>query len=617
MGVKTDEFCRSASKRGVKHMKNNYSSCVISADDLRATGAMISKAVSWERTAMNLLWQLRNNTKINYLLQSPRILVTFGTEGAVYVAVKDGVFQNPAYLYLAHGRNEGFAHTILTQEEITALAHAMESSDDKPELPGMPYCHEIPILPDGNTQPPESFFLAEKDGFDEMIRLAMNYVMGVGNALSKLPLLEIGGLITYDRMEIEAFSVIRNALDDYKKGSDKKPLTIAMFGSPGSGKSFGIKEIANKLFSKDELLSKTFDVSQLSCVGELMKAFEWVCEVNEQGKLPLLFLDEFDSAFEGTALGWLKSYLAPMQDGEYYDATGKHKLGKCILVFAGATSTTFSEFRSPDDLKFFKSQKGPDFVSRVKCVIDVAGPNPRTGSEKSYILRRAVLLRNFLNKHNISKADESVIQAMLLVPFYKFGARSMETIIKMSHCEDGVLHPTNLPMGNQMEAHIPVRAFTNLLLLDVLENSTEGKIAKQIHTSYCESVKKQNRENSVPWERLSPYFKLSNISQAMSYREKLELIGCVMRPIGGDKKPLKRFTSKEIETIAIQEHKRWMDEKLEDGWTYAPIQNKDKKQSDCLVEWKDLTPKMQSWDKDSCANIISILTGMGYGVYRK
>jgi len=34
---------------------------IVSADELRAAGAMISKSVSWERTAMNLLWQLRNN----------------------------------------------------------------------------------------------------------------------------------------------------------------------------------------------------------------------------------------------------------------------------------------------------------------------------------------------------------------------------------------------------------------------------------------------------------------------------------------------------------------------------------------------------------------------------
>ena len=601
-------------------LNNTTQKTVVSADDLRAQGAMISKAVSWERTVMNLLWQLRNNAKIRDYLQSPRLLVTFGGDGAVYIETKDGVIKDPAYLYLAQGRNEGYAPAAVSRGKTAMYMRAMKAADGAPKFPGLPHRHEIPILPDGNTQPPNTFILAEKDGLDEMIRLAKAYVHGDDSALCKLPLLEIGGLKTYDRMEIEAFSVIRNAMEDYKRGKDTQPLTISVFGSPGSGKSFGIKQIAKSLFSKDELESETFNVSQFIKADDLAKAFRWVCSVNEQGKLPLLLLDEFDSAgLDGAALGWLKSYLAPMQDGEYYDIEGKHKLGRCVLVFAGATSTTFREFRNPADLEFFRAQKGPDFVSRVTCFIDIAGLNPRTGGEKSYIFRRAVLLRSFLERYHIASIDENVVQALLLVPYYKFGARSMETIIKMSHCKDGVLCPTDLPIGSQMDAHIPVQAFTNLLLLDVLENSTEGVIARQIHTAYCESMEEQGemRQNCVPWETLSPHFKLSNISQAMSYREKLEMIGCEMRPLMPGQPPLESFTEKEIETLAIQEHKRWIDEKLEDGWTYAPIPNKDKKQNDCLVEWDKLTPQVQCWDKEPCANIIPILVEMGYGVYHK
>ncbi|MCL2105826.1 MAG: RyR domain-containing protein [Oscillospiraceae bacterium] len=594
---------------------------IISADTLRTEGAMISKAVSWERTAMNLLWQLRNNAKINHYLQSPRILVTFGAEGAVYLTTKeDGAIQNPAYLYLAHGRNEGYMQNALSQEDIAALAQAIEAANGAPELPGLPYRHEIPMFPDGNTQPPETFVLAEKDGFDEMINMATNYVAGNTDALGKLPLLEIGGLKTYDRMEIEAFSIIRNALENYKNGSDTQPLTIAVFGSPGSGKSFGIRQIAKNLFGKEAVAHETFDVSQFTKPDDLAKAFRWVCDVSEQGKLPLLFLDEFDSAgLNGAALGWLKSYLAPMQEGEYYDASGKQNLPKCIIVFAGATSTTFEAFRNPDDIAFFKAQKGPDFVSRVKCVIDIAGPNPRTGGEKSYVLRRAVLLRSFMERGGITEIDDGIVQAMLLVPFYKFGARSMETIIKMSHCDDGVLRPACLPMGSQMEAHIPVRAFTNLLLLDVIENSTEGEIARQIHEEYRETMAAQGkkRPNCMPWEELSPHFKLSNINQAMNYRETLALIGCEMHPAKPDKPPLKRFTESEILVMAKREHDRWVAEKIEDGWAYAPVRNDDKKLHDCLVSWEALSEEVQGWDKDPCANMIPILGGMGYGVYRR
>ena len=574
----------------------NAKQTIVSADELREAGAMISKAVSWERTVMNLLWQLRNNgnEKIKDCLRSPRLLVTFGGKALVEIETKDGVIQNPAYLRLTQGSKE--------------------------------YVHEIPVLPDGNTQPPDTFVLAEKDGTDEVIRMAKAYVKGDESSFDKLPLLEIGKLKTYDRMEIESFSIIRNALEDYKNSDDTQPLTIAVFGSPGSGKSFGIKQIANTLFCKDEFESQTFNVSQFTKDSNLIDAFRWACDIGEQKteggtrKLPLLFLDEFDSAdLNGKALGWLKSYLAPMQDGEYYDENGKQSLCKCIIVFAGATSSTFHEFRNPENHKLFIDQKGPDFVSRVKCFIDIAGPNPRTASEKSYILRRAVLLKSFMKTYGVKKIDKSIVQAMLLVPTYHFGARSMETIIKMSRFKDGVLNPSDLPLGDQMAAHVPVRAFTNLLLQDVIERSTDGEIAKMIHEEYCEDMKAQGkkRPNCVPWEKLSIHFKLSNISHAMSYREKLGLIGCEMRPFASEKTPLKKFSDKEVLDMAIHEHNRWVQEKLEDGWTYAPVRNDDKKMHDCLVPWDELSEEVQGWDKEPCRNIISILDKMGYGVYRK
>jgi len=181
------------------------------------------------------------------------------------------------------------------------------------------------------------------------------------------------------------------------------------------------------------------------------------------------------------------------------------------------------------------------------------------------------------------------------------------------------LNPSDLPLGIQMAAHVSVRAFTNLLLQDVIENSIDGEIARHIHEDYRESMAAQgkNRPNCVLWENLSPHFKLSNINHAMSYREKLELIGCEMRPITPGKPPLKRFTEKEILVMAKQEHNRWMQEKIEDGWTSAPVRNDEKKLHDCLVPWEELTEEVQGWDKEPCANMIPILSEMGYGVYRK
>ena len=125
-----------------------------------------------------------------------------------------------------------------------------------------------------------------------------------------------------------------------------RPLSIAVFGTPGSGKSFGIVEVANSIASN--LIKKLdFNLSQFRSPLDLVNAFHKVRDIVLEGKIPLVFFDEFDSALEGK-LGWLKYFLAPMQDGVFREGDSIHPIGKAIFVFAGGTSSTFKEFCGED-----------------------------------------------------------------------------------------------------------------------------------------------------------------------------------------------------------------------------------------------------------------------------
>ena len=640
-------------------MRSNNSICVISADKLRADGAMISKAVSWERTVMSLLWHLRNNSNVSENLKFPRILVTFDCDAAVYITTNKKIIKS-ATLYLAHGNNEGWlrrqvennknnkdktrkqeekavklqALFVAIQKDFEAAAGCLNAVLDLPSINQNKY--DIPIFSGGNTGNPEAFSFAEQKGFDAMANMAEQYVLGNEDIIDGLPILEIGKLKTIDRKEIEAFGNIRNMLEDYKNGKDTQPLSIAVFGLPGSGKSFGIKQIAENLFCSNDLKSDTYNVSQFTSAEDIVKAFQWVRDVGLDGKLPLLFFDEFDSAgLDGKQpLGWLKSFLAPMQDGEFYDRFGKHPIGKCVLVFAGGTAATFMEFRTPADPAAFVSAKGPDFVSRIKCSIDIAGPNPRVPYEKSYILRRSLLLKSYLRKYgiDIDNGNENIVRAMLHVPQYYYGARSMETIIKQSHVSDGKLSTFSLPSSELLDLHVDSRMFLDILLLKEIETSPLGKMAVKAHDLYLSH--NPSREANFKWSKLPLKYKLSNFAHVRSNMEKITAYGVEVGYINDkSKKPFKGNFEEKIETLAKLEHIRWMAEKRSQGWKPGIPRDGENMLHDCLYDWDKLeevyikhfgeeegkkkAEEVKNKDRDSFRELQEVLAAGGMCLYEK
>lgn len=232
-------------------------------------------------------------------------------------------------------------------------------------------------------------------------RLAEQIVKEGLASIGSVPRITFGKLTSIDRSEIESFMNIRNLIAEYAKDSEIRPLSIAVFGTPGSGKSFGVVQIAENILP-DQVVKIEFNVSQFSKRGDLATALHKVRDVALGGKLPLIFFDEFDSDIDGQKLGWLKSFLMPMQDGKFFEGEAEHPIGKCIFVFAGGTCSSFDQFSAPlnlaessEERRLFKALKVPDFISRLRGTINVLGPNRKDDNDKSFLLRRALLLRTY------------------------------------------------------------------------------------------------------------------------------------------------------------------------------------------------------------------------------
>lgn len=283
-------------------------------------------------------------------------------------------------------------------------------------------------------------------------------------------------LLVVDRQEIEGFRTIRNLirshLADIEGKRNKRPLSIAVFGPPGSGKSFAVKRIVESIRSNHETVFLQYNLAQFTEAGELNRAFEAITEKIALRKVPIAFFDEFDSRYREQAVGWLKFFLAPMEDGEY---NGK-PVKDAILVFAGGTAPTFTEFsletRATIDPLWqdFSKAKGPDFVSRLRGHLNVMGINPADLDDELYLVRRAILLRWLLSEaQNLRPNEEArieteVLRALLNVPTYKHGGRSMRIVLSLCTGKGGDIGKSTLPTLDQLNMHVNGKAFMDLVL---------------------------------------------------------------------------------------------------------------------------------------------------------
>jgi hypothetical protein len=318
------------------------------------------------------------------------------------------------------------------------------------------------------------------------------------------PVTSFGKLTSVDRSEIEALRAIRTLIENYVNSPDlDKPLSLAVFGQPGGGKSFAIKEVAADVAmqaaakrpkgsdpARQYVEDVTFNISQFTDPRAITEALHQVRDIGLSGMTPLVFWDEFDATLAGEALGWLRYFLAPMQDGRFQQGPVTHNIGRAIFVFAGGSFETWAKFEHrakglPGETgdQAYTAIKGPDFLSRLQGFMDIKPLNYEGAIETKHEIdaaiafRRAMLLREILKRSNRTviqtvagetratlmeqlSVDAGVVDAFLKVDCFHYGVRSMEAIVKMSAISDkNRFDRSGLAPRAQLAMHVDAEKF--------------------------------------------------------------------------------------------------------------------------------------------------------------
>jgi predicted AAA+ superfamily ATPase len=173
---------------------------------------------------------------------------------------------------------------------------------------------------------------------------------------------QLSGYVTLDLPHWHAVRRIRMAIAAYANDrTRRRPLNFLMHADPGSGKSFLVKSIARGLTSWNAS-AVDFNMATLANVEDLIQPLDSVRNLKIQDRLPILFLDEFDS--DATRYPLL---LPLMWDGQVNIGHRNLDLGKLVIILAGSGRHIGTEMAAAKTMQNGSTSDGKivDLLSRI------------------------------------------------------------------------------------------------------------------------------------------------------------------------------------------------------------------------------------------------------------
>lgn len=152
-------------------------------------------------------------------------------------------------------------------------------------------------------------------------------------------------------------------------------------------------------------------------------------------------------------------------------------------------------------------------------------------------------------------------------------------------------------------------------LLDTLEN-----LAIAIHQQYNQKQLELYPDKPLAYPNFSDLpdtLKYSNLRQAHSIADRLDLMGWEMQPIGSQGEVITTIPEEVVEVLAVIEHDDWVNERRDSGWVYGVAKSTERKISPYLVPYDELDENIKENDREAIRKIPYLLNKIGMAVYVK
>jgi hypothetical protein len=231
----------------------------------------------------------------------------------------------------------------------------------------------------------------------------------------------------------------------YEDNTLYRPLNMIMFAPPGSGKSHFVKCLA-KSIKNAPIGSVVYNMATMQNLEDLILPLEEARNQKVIDRLPILFLDEFDSSDNNYA------YLLPLLwDGSIRIANRDIRMGKIIIILAASKDYVINKVKEAKDFTInprnnnskIKSDKNTsnlekdndnkliDLISRINGnILNIPELDLSTGNIDRRVDKICIAISILKNRFNnkLSFVPWSLLRFIALTNF-KYGVRSINHLI--------------------------------------------------------------------------------------------------------------------------------------------------------------------------------------------